>query len=135
MKLEKSTSTIPFFEDGLMNEEGRLIGSKCSKCNQHAFPAQKYCPRCSNEMENCILSDKGELYSYTIVRQGPPWWKDKVPYTIGRVKLPEGVLVKAQIKNDDNVPLQIGTEMKLETHTMIDEEGKQVLIYRFSAIN
>ncbi len=125
---------IPLFEEGVMDQDARLIGSKCPDCNQYAFPAQSYCPRCSHEMERTALSQEGELYTYTIIRQGPPWWKDKVPYTVGRVKLPEGVIVKTQIKNDELSPLQIGTKMQVEPHVMINEQGEKVKIYRFCPV-
>lgn len=125
---------IPLFEEGVMDQDARLIGSRCPDCSQHAFPAQAYCPRCSNEMEKTTLSQIGELYTYTIIRQGPPWWKDKVPYTVGRVKLPEGVIVKTQIKNDELAPLQIGTKMRIEPHIMINEQGEKVKIYRFCPV-
>ena len=126
---------IPIFEEGVMDQEARLIGSKCSDCSQYAFPAQHYCPRCSHEMERTSLSQEGELYTYTIIRQGPPWWKDKVPYTVGRVKLPEGVIVKTQIKNDEIVPLKIGTKMRVELHVILNERGEKVKIYRFCPLS
>lgn len=126
---------IPLFEEAVMDQEARLIGSKCRDCSQYAFPAQRFCPRCSSEMERTTLSREGELYTYTIIRQGPPWWKDKVPYTVGRVKLPEGVIVKTQIKNDELIPLQIGTKMRVEPHVISNEQGEKVKIYRFCSVN
>ncbi|AXF55174.1 Zn-ribbon domain-containing OB-fold protein [Salicibibacter kimchii] len=133
--MDKSTTDLPVVEEGLMDGNANLIGAKCPECNQYTFPFQPFCPRCSNEMEECTLSQEGELYTYTIIRQGPPWWKDKVPYTIGYVKLPEEIIIKSHVKNDKQNELKIGSKMLIEPHVILNEQGEKVKIYRFCPIS
>ena len=128
--------TLPPIEDGIFDENTNLIGGRCEQCNYYHFPVRKYCPSCSSsKIEKCLLSTEGELYSYTIIRSANPWWKDKVPYTIGIVKLPEGISVETQIRNDESAPLQIGSKMKIESAKYINEQNEEVKIYRFYPIN
>lgn len=115
------------------DEEGPfLVGGKCSLCQSVIFPKQSICPRCTGQdIKETVLSRKGKLYSYTEVHHKPPDYAGTVPYCIGRVRLPEGVFILAQLKADIK-DLRINMEMELMVESIgRDESGNEKLGYKF----
>ena len=44
-----------------------LIGSRCTNCGNHTFPAQSGCPKCAGaETEVVALSRRGTLWTWTV---------------------------------------------------------------------
>jgi uncharacterized protein len=114
-------------------EEGpHLIGGKCSSCLAVVFPVQSVCPRCTGQdIVETPLSRRGKLFTYTEVHQKPPDYHGPVPYLIGRVQLPEGVFVLAQLKaRKDDLRINMNMEMVVEPICR-DEDGKEVMGYMF----
>ena len=76
-------------------ERYRLESSKCKQCGYISFPKRIVCPECgTTEFENIILSGKGKLVTYTIIRVAPEGFGDQAPYAIGIVELDEGRLTE-----------------------------------------
>ena len=114
-------------------EEGPyLIGGKCTSCQAVFFPKQSICPRCTGQsIEESPLSPKGKLYTYTEIYQKPPDYDGPSPYFIGRVVLPEGVFILAQLKADRE-DLKINRDMELVVEPIYrDEGGAELVGYRF----
>jgi uncharacterized OB-fold protein len=130
--------SVPEEADGLSllvryDEEGPyLIGGKCISCQAVFFPKQSICPRCTGQsIEEVPLSRKGKLYTYTEVYQKPPDYDGPIPYFIGRVLLPEGVFVLAQLKAGKE-DLRINMDMMLVVESIYrDEFGKEIVGYKF----
>ena len=115
------------------DEEGPyLIGGKCTSCQAVFFPKQSICPRCTGQsIEESPLSRKGRLYTYTEVYQKPPDYDGPIPYLIGRVLLPEGVFVLAQLKAGKE-DLKINMDMELVVESIYrDESGVELIGYKF----
>ncbi len=115
------------------DEEGPyLVGGKCGSCQAVFFPKQSICPRCTGQsIEETSLSRKGKLYTYTEVYQKPPDYDGPVPYLIGRVLLPEGVFVLAQLKAAKE-GLRINMPMELVVEPLYrDENGEELIGYKF----
>jgi uncharacterized OB-fold protein len=68
-------------------------------------------------MERLVLSRKGRLYSFTIQRhQPPPPYRGPdpfIPYGVGEVELPEGVIIISVLTENDPEAFKIGVEMGL----------------------
>jgi len=109
-----------------------LTGSRCILCQAVFFPPQSVCPRCTGQdITDTALSRKGKLYTYTEVFQKPPDYEGPVPYLIGRVLLPEGVFVLAQL-DAQKEDLRIDLEMELFVESIYrDEDGGDVWAYKF----
>jgi benzoylsuccinyl-CoA thiolase BbsA subunit len=109
-----------------------LIGGKCTSCQAVFFPKQSICPRCTGKgIEETPLSRKGKLYTFTEVYQKPPDYNGPIPYLIGRVLLPEGVFVLAQLKAKKE-DLKIDMDMELVVESIYrDETGKEIIGYKF----
>jgi len=115
------------------DEEGPfLIGGKCASCEAIFFPKQPICPRCTDrQIGETRLSRRGRLYTYTEVHQAPPDYEGPVPYLIGRVVLPEGVFVLAQLKARKE-DLRINLEMELLVERADPEQtGGPPISYKF----
>jgi uncharacterized OB-fold protein len=109
-----------------------LVGSRCKKCGQNYFPPMEICPKCfvEGEMEKIKLSNRGKLYSYSIVYVAPKEFM--TPYAVGYVDLPEGVRVLGQLTTVDPGELKLDMNVQLELGRIcVDEQGNEVLSYKF----
>ena len=142
MEMKEEKGRIPVAE-GLFTmpskptEEPRLIGSKCSKCGEVFFPEQSLCTFCSTKtVEPIQLSRRGKLFSYTNVCHQPPGpYKGPIPYGVGLVELPEGVIVQGRITEPDPVNLKPYMEVEMVLEDLYTEEdGSRVVGYAFKPI-
>ena len=91
-------------------------------------------------MESITLSRDGTLYSYTIVRYKPPGdYKGPEPFepfAVGLVEVPEGVRILSPLIgcNFDDLKIDMNLELVVEK-LYRDEEGRNVLIYKFKPRN
>ena len=87
---QPSPETVDFW-DGVKAGELRL--KWCDHCKKHLHPKRIVCPDCgSHELGSKVASGKGAVYSFSEVhRAALPALADSVPYTVGVVKLEEGV--------------------------------------------
>jgi uncharacterized OB-fold protein len=126
---------VPFHE-GLFVEDAegaRLIANKCRSCGQIFFPSKNMCLECfGEELEEVSLSRKGKLYTYAISRV--PVHHYNPPHATGYIDLPEGVRVFAPIKGWEEHPLKIGMEMELIIDKLWEEEGKDMIGYKFRPV-
>ncbi|PKB64139.1 MAG: hypothetical protein BZY80_03645 [SAR202 cluster bacterium Io17-Chloro-G2] len=111
----------------LTNDEGTrgvLVGTRCQDCQVCVFGPAVFCQACtSSSLEPVELSQRGSLYSYTIVRVPPSGWPGPVPYFLGQVELPEGPQVLAEIIGCREADLKIGMEVELALQPVILASG------------
>ncbi|CAM4186463.1 putative nucleic-acid-binding protein containing a Zn-ribbon [Mycobacterium basiliense] len=124
------------------DDNPQLIGSRCRDCGATAFPAQRWCPRCSGEeMGEVLLPRRGSLVAWTTqgFPPGPPYagpgGKDFVPFGVGLVQLGDVIRVEARLTENDPAKLRFGQQVEL---TMVplarDEEGAQVMTFAFRPV-
>lgn len=126
---------IPIKEGLFMEQggQGMLLANKCQSCGQIFFPKAIFCLNCSNkDMAELKLSRRGKLYAYTIGRMDSMYFK--APYAIGYIDMPEGVRVFAPLKMMQDKPLKIGMEMELAIENLWQEDGKEIIGYRFKPV-
>ena len=122
-----------------------LLGSRCSDCGTHAFPAQASCPRCcSEDVERIELASRGTLWSFTIQGfppKSPPYLGPDAdpavfrPYGVGYVELPGQVRVEARLHAERPEDLRIGMPMELVIEPFRrDDQGRDVMIYAFRPV-
>jgi uncharacterized OB-fold protein len=120
-------------KDGL-----HLIGSHCTKCGKNYFPPREICPECFAQgseaaMEPIKLSNRGRLYSYSIVHVAPKRFNP--PYGIGYVDFPEKVRVLGQMTTYDVKQMKVDMEVQVELGRIaVDEQGNEVQSYKFRPI-
>ncbi len=86
----------------------------------------------SEEMEEISLSKKGKIYSFTVVRHATPGFKGTVPYAVGAVELPEGIVILSPLTGSDFDKLRVGMNVQLVFEKLYeDESGNEVVSYKF----
>jgi uncharacterized OB-fold protein len=105
-----------------------LIGGRCKACGTTTYAMRQICPHCwaSDPQEETVLSSRGTLYSYTIVRNAPPGYSG--PYAIAYVDLPENlrIMARAEAALFDTVP--IGSEVEIEIAVVaVDSDGAKIM--------
>jgi len=114
-------------------EEPRLKGAKCKSCGELFFPARTKCRKCfAEDMEEISLSQRGKVYSYTIVRNATPGYTGPVPYAVGAVELPGGITILSPLTQCQLDQLKIGMNVALVLEKLCeDEKGNDVISYKF----
>lgn len=143
--MEKSNcKTVPIRE-GLLTlplcplDQVRLIGSKCNNCGEVMFGETATCGHCaSDDTKQIALSNRGILWTYTIIRHRPPGdYKGPdpfIPFGEGLVELPEGIRVLSVIDCDLD-KLEIGMDLELVVEKLFqDEQGNDVIAFKFKAV-
>ncbi|MFH2129353.1 MAG: OB-fold domain-containing protein [bacterium] len=110
-----------------------LLANKCKACGQIFFPKAKFCLSCvHNELEEIELSQKGSLYSYTIGHM--PSSHFQPPYAIGYIDLPENYRIYAPLVMVEDQPFEVGMEMVAVIDKLWEEDGKEVIGYKFKPV-
>ena len=123
---------VPFREGLFDKADGKwaLVGARCKQCGQIIFPRREACLNClGQDLEVTYLSQKGTLYTYTIVHM--PSEHFEPPYAVGWIELPEGTRIFSQIRGWQEHPLKTGMDMELHFENLWEEEEKAVIGYVF----
>jgi len=110
-------------------KDGRLMGTRCTKCGYQTFPPRADCPECnSGDFEFHEYSGKGKVFSYSTIAAAPTGFEALAPYTVVLVELDEGgrlcAPLGASFKASD---VRIG--MEVQTVPRIDEERPDIRVY------
>lgn len=130
-----------FTEPLYPSEQVRLKGSKCRVCGEVFLGKYQSCGNCANaDMEDIVFSDKGKLWTYTVIRNRPPGdYKGPdpyVPFGEGLIELPEGIRLLTPLTDCDVDNLKIGTEWQLVVDVLyVDEEGNEVMAFKFKPVS
>ena len=113
--------------------EGKLVGLRCKACGHILPPLTMVCTNCYKEdLEKVALSERGTLYSYTIVYQ--PHERFETPYAVGYVDLPEGLRLFSHLKMKEGKPLKVGMDVKLVTEKLWEENGNEIIGPKFQPL-
>jgi uncharacterized OB-fold protein len=81
-----------------------------------------------------ILSGKGELLNYTVVKVPPDGLELAIPYTMGLIKLDEGPIVVSEVTGVESEKLNIGARLKLAFRKYGAESSDSVIVYGYKFI-
>jgi uncharacterized OB-fold protein len=122
---------------GISGGKGQLLGSKCRKCGELFFIKRGLCENCqSTELEEIALSTTGRLFAFSVMfYPAPPPYKAPdpfVPYGLGWIELPEGLVLFSLLTENDPKKLKVGMEMELVFEKLEDDkDGNEVMVYKF----
>ncbi len=110
-------------------KDGRLMGSRCSRCGATSFPPRADCEEClSGDFEFFEVSGRAKLHTFTKIVAAPTGFEDLAPYMVGVVDLEEGGRALAwfgeSIAEDE---IEIG--MDLQVVPRIFEESEEIKVY------
>lgn len=127
--MDEEPFTISSFQNFL--EKKRLMGVKCSDCNNLMLPPRIICTKCnSRKLEWHEFKGDGTLETYSILHVAPTFLKDNVPYIVGIIKLREGPMITGRITDVDATKsenIEIGMHVKIE---FPKESGKTILAFK-----
>ena len=128
-----------FVDPAFSSEPPRLIAGHCRNCGEVMFPRQTLCGNCCQEtVDQMLVGPRGHLYSYTSVHFAGPevyGYKGPVPYGVGEIELPEGLLVTSPLTEHDIDKLKIGMEMELIVEKIYDDdEGSEIIGFKFKPV-
>ena len=123
------------------SDEPKLIAAKCKSCGTVSFPKfwTNHSPDCKKrEIGEILLSRRGILRSYTILYYPPPPVfripASQVPYAIGMVEVPEGIIVLGLMTEGIN-SLKTGMSVELYVDKLYeDEQGNDALTWKFKPV-
>jgi uncharacterized OB-fold protein len=97
-------------------DEGKVMGTQCTKCKTKYFPPRADCTVClSSSFEWIEMTGKGKLITFVTVNYGPVGFEDKAPYTLGIVDFGGSLQALAPLGNDikkGNVSIGMNLEIK-----------------------
>ena len=110
----------------------RLEGQRNRTTGEVRFPAQLPCPgENGDDWEPYLLSGKGEIYSFTVLRDAAEGFEWAAPYPVALVRLHEGPLITAQLTDCHEDELAIGQPVEMVTRRLKDTGKDGVLVYGY----
>jgi len=81
-------------------EAGKVMATRCKKCERSYFPPRADCPTClSSDVEWFEVKGKGKLLTYTKVNYGPSGVEADAPYTLALGEF-DGVRILGRLSRD-----------------------------------
>ncbi len=116
----------------LKKQRYALQGEVCPHCSVKIFPPRDICPDCGLDARTPFqFSGRGEVYSFTTVRDAPEGHSEQVPYTVALVRLEEGPLVTAQLTDLDQQDVEIGLPVEMVTRKLRSDGERGMLVYGY----
>jgi NAD(P)-dependent dehydrogenase (short-subunit alcohol dehydrogenase family)/uncharacterized OB-fold protein len=104
--------------------EGRFALQVCADCGAVIYPPRDACPSClSARLPYRDVESGGTLIAETTVRVSPdPYFRERVPWRVGTIKLDAGPMVVAHLHDDTREGARVQLALKL------DKSGAPVMI-------
>ncbi len=116
----------------LRQQRYALVGEVCPHCESKIFPPRDICPDCGQEAKTLFqFSGRGEVFSYTTVRDAPAGHEENAPYTVALVKLEEGPMLTAQLTDLGEQPVEIGMPVEMVTRKLREDGERGMLVYGY----
>lgn len=113
----------------------RYEAAKCTGCGAVHFPPRLICRECKNrKFEKVVLSGKGKVETFTVIRVAPSEYTDEAPYPIGIIELDDGVKIQCQIADCPAEEIRIGMPVRIEFRLLKEEGEAGILCYGFKAV-
>ena len=95
---------------------GELVLQRCRTCQVVQHRPRGFCVSClSDEIEHFVASGRGEVYTYSIVRQNQmPRFRNALPYVVAYVQLEEGPQLLTNIVDCDPDTVSIGMSVRVD---------------------
>jgi uncharacterized OB-fold protein len=112
---------------------GELVLQRCRACQTVQHRPRGLCATClSGDIEHFAASGRGEVYTYSVVRQNQmPAFSAAVPYVVSYVQLEEGPQLLTNIVDCDPDEVSIGMAVKVDFVPTPNKAGDVLGVPRF----
>ena len=110
-----------FFEE--LKENGKLMGTTCSKCNITFVPGRLYCERCFARLEEWTdAGTEGTVYSFTLVHKTKSGEIKDPPSVVAAIKIADSLLFH-HLGECEVDQIYIGLPVKAVLKTKAERKG------------
>ena len=100
-------------------EQGKVMGTRCKKCDAVYFPPRSDCAKClSSDMEWFEVSGKGKLVSYSKLEFAPIGFGEDLPYAIALLDYGDYKVFGRIAEDVPEDEIQVGMEMTTRANTL-----------------
>lgn len=112
---------------------GELVLQRCRDCGTVQHRPRGLCATClSDDIEHFVASGRGEVYTYSVVRQNQmPAFAKAVPYVVSYIQLEEGPQLLSNIVDCDPDDVSIGMAVKVDFVPTPSKNGDVLGVPRF----
>lgn len=100
-------------------EQGKVMGTRCKKCDAVYFPPRSDCAKClSSDMAWFEVAGKGKLVSYSKLEYAPIGFGDDLPYAIALLDYGDYKVfgrIASDVPEDE---IEVGMEMTTRPNTL-----------------
>jgi len=96
-------------------EQGKVMATRCRKCQTSYFPPQVDCPKCLiSDMEWFEITGSGKLITFSVVNYGPLGFEDRAPYIVAIGEFEDGVKIFATFSQGvEEQDITVGMPLKV----------------------
>ena len=95
-------------------KEGKLLIQHCDHCNRMQFFPRYFCTTCAGEVRWIETAGKGEVHTFSIVRQNhTPPFNELTPYVLAIIELEEGVRMMGNVIDVPIEDVEIGMPVEV----------------------
>jgi uncharacterized OB-fold protein len=114
-----------------VKEEGRILGTRCGRCERTYVPATIFCERCLGELDEWMdVGTSGEVISYTLLYEDLDRTQRETPEIVAFVRLGDGGLVH-RLGEVEPEGVAIGMRVQAVLKPAADREGSILDILYF----
>ncbi len=115
-------------------EHGKIVGTRCKRCDRIEFPPRADCAKClSSDFEWVELTGKGKLVTLTLNQFAPTTFKGETQYTLAVARLDEGPKVFARLRAQRGEGLKAGSRVRLVPVKLSEDKLSYELVAESSA--
>jgi len=108
-------------------EQGKVMGTKCKKCNLQFFPPRADCFQClSSDMEWFEVSGTGTLLTFSKLQYGPVGFEGDLPYCIAVLDYGDYKVFGRIAKDIADEDIKIGMQMKAVVNKLPNDQMNYV---------
>ncbi len=113
-----STSKVNDFIDYL--DQGKVVGTRCSKCGLDFFPPRADCFNClGSDLEWFdAAADTGELVTFSKMKYGPVGFENDLPYTIAVADFGKYKIFGRMDNDLADEAIKIGMKVKVSANSL-----------------
>lgn len=112
-------------------DDGKILGTKCSRCERIYVPATLFCERCFGKLEDWVdVGTTGEVHTFTLLYNNFDGSPRDTPEVIAFISLGDGGLIH-RLGGVDPEDIEIGMKVEAVFKDKDDREGSILDIVYF----